>query len=119
MINSQTSRFSALMAYLLPVLGSLYVFIFHRKDRFALYHAKQAAMITLVAVVAPMVWLVGGWLLMWLPYGSILAMAMFSLVIAVYFFLLYLSVLGMATVSQTKIKRLPVIGEWGEQLPIE
>jgi uncharacterized membrane protein len=119
MMNNQTSRFSALVAYLLPVLGWLYVLIFQRKDRFALYHAKQAAMITIVAILAPLVWLVGGWLLMFLPYGAILAMALFSLVIAIYFFLLYLCILGMANVSQTKIKRLPLIGEWGEQLPIE
>ena len=118
MNNYQVNRFPALLAYLLPILGPLYVFIARRKDSFALYHAKQAAIITLVALATPLVWLLGGWVLSWIPYGFILTVSLFTLVIATYFFLFFAWIAGLTNVSQTKIKRLPLIGEWGERLPI-
>jgi uncharacterized membrane protein len=119
MMNYHVNRFPALLAYLIPILGPLYVFISYRKDRFALYHAKQALTITIVAILAPVVWLIGGWILTWLPYGFLLTVSLFALVIATYLFLVYASVVGITHVSQTKIKPLPLIGRWGEQLPIE
>ena len=119
MNNYQVNRFPALLAYLVPIFGSLYVFISYRKDRFALYHAKQALIVTIVAILAPLIWLIAGWLLSLLPYGFILTVALFALVIALYLFLIYALIAGIAHVSQTKIKPLPLIGSWGERLPIE
>jgi uncharacterized membrane protein len=118
MNNYHVNRFPALLAYLVPILGPLYVFIAHRKDRFALYHAKQSAIIALVALATPLVWLLGGWILSWIPYGFVLTVSLFALVIATYFFLFIAWITGIANVSQTKIKPLPLIGEWGERLPI-
>lgn len=117
--NYPVNRFPALLAYLVPVLGWLYVFIFQRKDPFALYHAKQALMITLVAIFVPLGWMVTGWLVAWIPYGFIFTVILFALVIATYIFLFYVWLAGIAHVSQTKIKPLPLIGRWGERLPIE
>ena len=118
MMNYHVNRFPALLAYLLPVLGPLYVFITHRKDRFSFYHAKQALTITLVAILAPVVWLLGGWIISLIPYGFLLMVSLFALVIATYLFLIYALIVGIANVSQTKIKPLPLIGKWGEWLPI-
>jgi uncharacterized membrane protein len=119
MNNYQVNRFPALLAYLVPILGSLYVFIAYRRDKFALYHAKQALIIAIVAILAPIAWFVVTWLLSFLPYGFALGVALFALVIALYLFLIYTAIAGIAYVSQTKIKPLPLIGSWGERLPIE
>ncbi len=113
-----TNRFPAFLAYFLLIFGCLYVFIFQRKDEFAVYHAKQSLLIILMALVTPMVWAAVTWLLSWLPFGFLLGMALFSLVIATYIFLATIWLLGMLHVSQTETKPLPIIGDWAKWLPI-
>ena len=113
-----TNRFPALLAYLLLIFGCLYVFIFHRKDAFAIYHAKQSLLIMLTALVTPVVWAAASWLLSWLPFGFLLAMALFSLVIATYMCLVAFWLLGMLHVSQTVTKPLPIIGGWANWIPL-
>lgn len=113
-----TNRFPAFMAYFLLIFGCLYVFIFQRKDTFAVYHAKQSLLIVLTALIIPLVWVVLTWLLSWLPFGFLLGVALFALVIATYLFLVAVWLLGMVNVSQSKIKPLPIIGDWAKQLPL-
>lgn len=113
-----TNRFPALIAYLLLLFGCLYIFIFQRNDRFATYHAKQSLLIVLTALVTPVVWAVTTWLLAWLPFGFLGGIALFTLVIAIYFFLVVVWLLGMIHVSQIKTKPLPIIGAWARWIPI-
>lgn len=115
-----TNRIPAFLAYLLLIVGCLYVFIFEREDKFAVFHAKQSLLIMLTALLAPLVWAVGAWLISWLlPFGFALAVALFSLVVAAYLFLAGLWLLGMLYVSQTKVKPLPLIGGWAKWIPID
>jgi uncharacterized membrane protein len=113
-----TNRFPAFLAYFLLIFGCLYVFIFERQDKFAVYHAKQSLLIMLTALAAPLVWLVATWLLSWLPFGFLLGVALFSLVVATYIFLIVIWLLGMLRVSQTQAKPLPIIGAWAKWIPI-
>ncbi|MCK6628982.1 MAG: hypothetical protein L6R45_27865 [Anaerolineae bacterium] len=113
-----TNRFPAFLAYFLLIFGCLYVFIFERRDKFAVYHAKQSLLIVLTALAAPLVWAVVAWLLSWLPFGFLLGVALFSLVVATYIFLGVIWLLGMLYVSQTQAKPLPLIGGWAKWIPI-
>ena len=113
-----TNRFPAFLAYLLLIFGCLYVFIFQRKDSFAMYHAKQSLLIVLAALVTPLIWGVTTWLISWLPFGFLLGMALFSLVIAVYIFLVAIWFIGIIHVSQTETKPLPLIGRWARWIPL-
>jgi uncharacterized membrane protein len=112
------NRLPAFLAYFLLIFGCLYVFIFQRQDKFAVYHAKQSLLIVLTAIAALLMWLVAIWLLSWLPFGFLLGIALFSLLIATYIFLVVIWVLGMFTVSQTETKPLPIIGAWAKWIPI-
>jgi uncharacterized membrane protein len=109
----------AFLAYLLSILGWLYVLLFHRKDKFLLYHAKQSLGLTLAALGGPVVWVGVGWIVSWIPYvGFILAVALFSLLMALYFALVVAWIIGMVNALQAKRKPVPVVGRWAERLPI-
>jgi uncharacterized membrane protein len=116
---SKPGRNAALLAYLLPIFGWLYVLLFRRKDEFALYHAKQSVMLTVTAVGAPVAWALVAWIVSWLPLaGPIIAAALFALVILIYTFLAVAWVIGMVYALQAKIKPVPVLGGWAERIPI-
>lgn len=109
----------AFLAYLLPIVGSLYVFLFHRQDEFAAYHAKQSIALTVTAVVAPAAWAVVAWGVSWLSLvGPIIAAALFALVILTYVVLVVTWFIGMVYVSQGKMKPVPMFGGWAERLPV-
>lgn len=113
------SKGLAFLAYLLSVFGWLFVLLFHRKDRFAVYHAKQSMMLTVVTVAAPVLYAAFAWIATWIPLvGPFTAAALFSLVIATYIFLVAAWIVGMVNALQDKMKALPVVGGWGEQIPV-
>lgn len=116
---SKPRRNAAFLAYLLPIFGWLYVLLFHRKDEFALYHAKQSMMLTMTAVGTPAAWVVVAWIVSWFPLaGPIISAALFALVILIYIFLAIDWVIGMVYASQARMQPIPVVGGWAERIPI-
>jgi len=112
-------RHIALIAYLVPIFGWLYVFLFQREDKFAVYHAKQSMILAVTAVAAPVVWAVVAWLLVWVPLvGPAIAAALFALVLLVYMFLVATWVVGMTYALRAKMKPVPVFGGWAERISI-
>ncbi len=77
-----SNRISAFIAYLLPVVGWLYVGLFRRKDDFAMYHLRQAIALLFVLAIAFAGWAIAAWAVAWIPYGFVFSMALFALVIA-------------------------------------
>jgi uncharacterized membrane protein len=114
---NKPSKTLAFLAYLLSILGWLYVLLFHKKDKFAVYHARQSMTLTILAVVAPAVWALVAWILTWIPLaGSFVAATLFSLVIAVYVLLAVVWIMGMVYALQDKMEPLPMVGGWTERL---
>ena len=113
----KSNRTLAFLAYLLPVIGPLLVLLADRKNTFALYHAFQSLGLTLIAIVAPIVWAVCAWLLMWIPLaGGLLAAALFALVVAAYITLFIAWLAGMSNALRNELAPAPVFGGWGERL---
>ena len=113
------SGYLACLAYLLGVIGWLYVLLFQRKDEFAVYHAKQSMAITLSALIAPVAWVVSAWIIAWIPsVGPIVSVALFSFVIMMYLALLVAWVMGIAYALRGRMRPVPFVGRWGERLPI-
>ena len=119
-MNSSNSKLAAFLAYLLPILGWVYVFAFYRKDKFAMFHTKQAITIILMAIVGPIVWAVIAWVLALIPWiGGPLAISLFALVIALYIALLIVWLMGLLHAWRAKLKPLPLVGSWAARLPID
>ncbi len=116
---SEPNKILAFLAYLLTVPGWLYVLLFRRDDKFAVFHAKQSAVLTIAAIGVPLIWMVVGWILSWIPsVGFTLAIALFSLVIAAYAVLVVDWIIGMVFALQLKRAPLPVVGSWARTIPI-
>ena len=114
-----SSRFSAALAYLLPVLGWLYVYFFQRKNSFALYHLRQAIGLVLFLVVTLVAWAVVGWLLAWIPYLNIFSIALFALVVSAYLFGIVAWLFGIYYALSDRESPLPLFGRWAIRLPIK
>jgi uncharacterized membrane protein len=119
--KTQPSRISALLAYLLLVFGWLYVLVARRDDEFARFHARQSIILVLTAIAALVVWFVFGWIITWIPYaGPVVATASFGLVMALYFYLFVLWIIGMISALQFRQRSLPVpmADRWAGRLPL-
>lgn len=116
---NKPKRTFAFLAYLLSILGWLYVLLFRRKDKLAVYHARQSLGLTILAVGGPLVWAGAAWVLSWIPLvGPVLAAALFSLIILTYIVLIVAWIVGMVYALQAKVKPVPVVGGWAERLPV-
>ncbi|HVO72041.1 MAG TPA: hypothetical protein VMT24_18455 [Aggregatilineaceae bacterium] len=116
---SRPSRLPAVLAYLIPVIGWLYVFIFQRKNPLAVFHLKQAIGLFLFLVAALVAWGVIGWLLAWIPYMAVVSMALFTLVIAAYAYGILAWILGLINALSSRSAPLPLFGAWANRLPIK
>jgi uncharacterized membrane protein len=115
---SKPHRFAAFVAYLLPVLGWLYVYLFRRDDEFAVFHTKQAIALTLLVIAVPVLWAVFAWAMLWIPtVGAFISAATFSMVMLALIFAVALWLIGIVNSLQAKQKPLPIVGRWAGQIP--
>ncbi len=105
------SRYPAFVAYLLGPLGWLYVGIFQRKNRFAVYHTLQAIGLLFFVGAIFIGWYVLAWLFSWIPVaGPTLGVMLFTLVITTLLVAVVLWVVGMSYALRGCRVPLPLIG---------
>jgi uncharacterized membrane protein len=109
---------SAVVTYLLPFIGWLYVFFFQRDNTLAMYHLRQSIGLWLFLLGTLIVWGVIAWALAWLPYMGAIAAALFTIVIAVYMFGVVAWLTGLIRALKKQVTPLPVFGRWAERLPV-
>jgi len=79
----------AVLAYVLPVIGGVIGLIADGGNSLTRFHARQSIAAVLTLILAFLAWAVGGYIISLIPIaGPILAIALFSLVIAMALFLL-------------------------------
>jgi uncharacterized membrane protein len=115
---NQRSKITAMLAYLGPVIGWLYIFLFARKNLLALYHLKQAIGLVLFLFATTLGWVVVGWVVAWIPYMSVLSIALFALVLAAYLYGFVAWLIGLSNALRARTVPLPLFGKWANRLPI-
>ncbi|MCY3831740.1 MAG: hypothetical protein OXG85_01910 [Chloroflexi bacterium] len=86
--SSGGRRAFAVLAYVLPVVGGLIGLLADGDNPLTRSHARQSLAAVLALVLAFLVWAIGGYVLSLIPIaGPIVAIALFSLVIAMAIFL--------------------------------
>jgi uncharacterized membrane protein len=115
---SRPSRLPAVLAYLIPVIGWLYVFFFQRKNILAIYHLKQSIGLFLFLVATMAGWAVIAWVLAWIPCMAVLSIALFAIVIAAYLYGIVAWILGLINALSNRLAPLPLFGQWANRLPI-
>ena len=111
------SKISAVIAYI-PVIGWLYGLLLLRRNAFVHFHAKQSLGLFLFLALIFTAWLVVGWLLAWLPYGFLMGVVLFALVVAAAFFGVIALIIGLSNALRGRIVLLPVFGRRANQLPL-
>jgi len=112
-------RLPAVLTYLIPVIGWLYVLFFQRKNPLAIYHLRQSVGLFLFMVAALAIWVVVGWFLAWIPYLGVLSIALFSIVIVAYLCALVIWIMGLNNAISARQVPLPFFGQWASRLPIQ
>lgn len=101
---SGESKLFAFLAYLLGIVGFVLVLLVKRKDKYAMYHAKQSLMLFVAAVIISIVGIVP--ILGWFAY----VIGMIWLVIV--------WVLALLRALSGVEKPVPLIGKYGEELKL-
>jgi uncharacterized membrane protein len=114
---NKTSRLPAVLTYLIPVIGWLYVLFFQRKNSLAVYHLRQSIGLCLFMVAGMVSWVVVGWFLAWIPYLDVLSIALFSIVIVAYICGLVIWIMGLSNAFSARQTPLPFFGQWASRLP--
>jgi uncharacterized membrane protein len=112
-----SKRINAFVAYLLPVIGWLYLLVFQRKDDFAMFHLKQAIGNFLLVIVVSLGWVVVAWGITWIPYGFLVGMALFSLVLSALAVAVVSWLMGMINALRGQVVFLPIMGRMAHRLP--
>ncbi len=100
------SKIWAFIAYFLGIIGFIIILLIKKKDKFAMFHAKQSLVLCITWII---VYVAGiaipfiGWFIIW-PFGNI---AMFILWI-----------IGIINAITGKQKLIPIIGKFGEKIKI-
>jgi uncharacterized membrane protein len=114
MDNSQ--KISAVIAYI-PVIGWLYVLFAQRKSEFAVFHLRQSIGLVIGIVGSLIAWGVVAWVLTWIPFGDVIGIALFTLVITVWIVAVIALVIGLVNAARGRMDRLPFFGGFASWLP--
>ncbi len=114
---AKPNRPLALLAYIVPLLGPLFIIGVQRRAAFALYHACQSLALLLGIVVVPALWAVVGWLVAWIPLlGPVLSASSFALVVAAYIMAVIAWLMGVANAARGRMDPVLMFGSWGERI---
>lgn len=113
-----SSRLPAVLAYLVPVIGWLYVFLFERKNPLAIFHLRQAIGLFLFLAGTLVVWVVLAWVLAWIPLMAALSAGLFGIVMAAYLYGAVIWLMGLSRAASNRQEPLPIFGAWANRLPI-
>ncbi|MCJ7548929.1 MAG: hypothetical protein MUQ30_04535 [Anaerolineae bacterium] len=115
MNNNRNDRL-AILAYVIPMAGPIYLMLARRERAYIQYHARQMLALTLALIALPMVWAVVAWSISWVPIaGACVAAALFALVILGFLCGVGIWIAGLAQVMQGRLKPLPVVWALSER----
>ena len=114
---STSQRISAAIGYL-PVIGWIYVFLFQRKNPLAEFHLKQSISLILSLAGIFLFWAVVGWIITWVPFGDVIAITAFTLVIAAFLVGVIAWVVGILNALRGKMNEVPLFGSLANRLPL-
>jgi len=107
--DGEQGRLFAVLAYLLPVLGAFIGLAADGKNSLTRFHAQQSIAAALALLMSFLAWAALGYVVALIPIaGPILAIALFSLVIAMAFFLAVNWVLSLLSALRGEDRTIPL-----------
>ena len=108
----------AILAYVIPILGPIYLLFFTKRDNFFMvYHARQMLAWALMIVAMPFAWVVVAYPISWIPLaGPLISAALFGLVILTWVFAVIIWIIGLIQAIGNRLKPLPLVWQLSEWL---
>ncbi len=110
-----SDRFSAFFAYI-PVIGWLYVLVVKRKDSLSMFHLRQSIGLFIFLGAAFAAWVAVTWIVSWIPFGFMVGISLFTLVMTIYIFGIIAWVSGIVYAFQGRMALLPLIGKMANSI---
>jgi uncharacterized membrane protein len=115
MKSSSLDRFSAFFAYI-PVIGWIYVLLAKRQDSLPMFHVRQSIGLFLFLAATFATWVAVTWVISWIPFGFMIGVGLFTLVITVFIFGIVAWVAGIIHALQGRMDLLPLIGKMANSI---
>jgi uncharacterized membrane protein len=100
------------------VIGWLYVYFTQRKSELAVFHLRQSIGLLIGLVLSVLAWGVVTWVLTWIPFGDVIGIALFTLVIAVWIVAVIALVIGLVNAARGRMDQVPFFGGFANWIPL-
>ena len=110
-----SERFSAFIAYL-PVIGWIYVLLLKRQDPLPMFHVRQSIGLFMFLAASFAACVVVTWALGLIPFGFMIGIALFTMVITAFIFGIVAWVTGIIHALQGRMVLLPLFGKMANSI---
>ena len=110
-----SKRFSAFIAYL-PVIGWIYVLLLKRQDPLSMFHVRQSIGLFVFLAASFAAWVIVTWALGLMPFGFMIGIALFTMVITAFIFGIVAWVTGIIHALQGRMVILPLFGKMANSI---
>jgi uncharacterized membrane protein len=110
-----SERFSAFITYL-PVIGWIYVLLLNRRDPLPMFHVRQSIGLFIFLAASFAAWIAVIWLLSLIPFGFMIGIALFTIVITTFVFGIVAWMAGIIYALQGRMVILPLFGNMANSI---
>ena len=117
-MNDASKNRLAILAYVIPILGPIYLLFFTKRDNyFLIYHARQMLALALMVVAMPVLWAVVAYPISWIPVaGPMVSVSLFGLVILTWIAAVVIWAVGLVQAIGNRLKPLPLVWQLSERI---
>ena len=110
-----SDRLSAFLAYI-PVVGWIYVLLAKRQNSLSMFHVRQSIGLFIFLAATFAAWAVITWVLGWIPFGFMVGVALFNMVIIAFIFGIIAWLTGIVHALNGRMVLLPLIGKMANSM---
>ena len=116
MANNDEGKIFAIIAYILGIIGFLIVLLAKKENKFAMYHAKQALVLCVAAIIGYVALMIVSMILVFIPVIGPILTTLLYLALAVAW--IYLVIVGIINSVNLQEKPLPYIGQYADKIKL-
>lgn len=116
-MDAGKERLAAAITYI-PVLGWLYAYLTSGRNAYVMFHVRQSIGLFLYLIVIFAGWGVLTWALSWIPWGFLIGVVLFTLVIVAAAAGVVAWIVGIINALRGRVALLPIFGAAAHRLRI-
>lgn len=112
-----STRISAALAYI-PIIGWVYVLFFQQENELARFHLRQSIGVVLFWFAAFVAWAAVTWALSWIPFGFLIGVVLFTMVITSIVVGVIAWIMGILYALRGRVAYLPIFGKAASRIAL-